>query len=333
MKKNLFSIMMLAVAALFVACDGGDDNTNDIKINLSENSISGISFKGDTKTITITAPVAWSVEIPTADQKWLSVDPATGEANKATEVTFTVKANEGAARNCDVTVKATGAPSVKINVAQNAAPSEGDVDGPATVNTLTATVEFTPFVFVDETTDGTRSEVVSEEIAVVDSYQHELVYVGGDLAGDVAAEGNSEDKKFVINVANWGTYEFQYIAYTGIDDNGEYEGKKEGKKITIKFEAPATGATLTQEAPEAGKVKLVISNLDENVDSYQFFTKGTDGEYVAIVDGLVDAEDAFLVVSTSGTYMVKAVYSEENADVTVYGAASNEETVAIPSKK
>ncbi len=116
MKKLFFSMMALS-AVMLAACD----KTEDPRISLNPASISAVSAEGAEKTITVNSPVDWTLA---EDCEWLSADVTEGKANEEVTVKLTIDANDGDARNADVTVSGTGAAPVKINVAQDAAPEE-----------------------------------------------------------------------------------------------------------------------------------------------------------------------------------------------------------------
>lgn len=312
MKKLFFSVV--AVAAMLVACDNKDES---LKITLNPASISNISADGDEKTVTVKSPVDWTLSIPT-ECTWLHADVDEGKANVEATVTFTVDPNPGAERDVDVTVSGLGAKGISINVAQNAyvAPVAGDVKFSSTVNQLSTTVTFEPFVY-KTTREETETPV----------YAHLIVYVGGDNDGDVAGEGSDDDKTAGIMVDAWGEYKFQYIAWVDLNgdekmDEGEFE---EGDQFTIKFEAPATGATLTEKVEE-GAHSLVITNVQEGIQSFGLFKDGElqSGLYIPAEEGQGQ------VVSESGKYVVKGLYGGNYADKTaVWGNASNEVVVTI----
>lgn len=57
----------------------------------STSSFSALSARGESQTMTLTSPSAWTA-VPTQD--WISVSPASGAANSTTEVTITVAPNK-----------------------------------------------------------------------------------------------------------------------------------------------------------------------------------------------------------------------------------------------
>ena len=97
--KHLF-IGLFAVAAI-VACQEEALETPSLEVTRKSLELTATEAEA---SFEVTANIAWTA---TADQDWVSIDPASGDASKeAVKVTVTAESNTGEARTATVTVKA-----------------------------------------------------------------------------------------------------------------------------------------------------------------------------------------------------------------------------------
>jgi len=102
MKLNSFALAAAAMLCIFASCKKEVDyGTPNIAF---DSVVLNIPAAGDTKTVQLTATVAWSVEgqIP----EWLQISPLSGDPSKEVQtITVTVTPNKGEERTATVTVK------------------------------------------------------------------------------------------------------------------------------------------------------------------------------------------------------------------------------------
>jgi hypothetical protein len=141
MKKTLFLSAVIGMAALFVSCNG-DDN-NPVKLDVSTTTIN-VDAAQTTETFDITTTAKWNI---TAPDSWVSAAPANGNGNAT--ITITVQANEATTPR-STNIKVTAEDQVKeitINqAAKPAAPGKATITGkdsncPEGTPTVTLTAE------------------------------------------------------------------------------------------------------------------------------------------------------------------------------------------------
>src|SRR5574344_360391 len=129
--KNIFRIMILFVAALFIHSCSDEDNVNratGLDVTLDEAEVSSIAFPvtASYRLICIHTDGTWNVSIPDADTTWLHVTPHEGYGRGIyksvsdslnTYVRISVDKNEGETKSSTITVTA-GSYSKTISVVQ-----------------------------------------------------------------------------------------------------------------------------------------------------------------------------------------------------------------------
>ncbi len=125
-KKNALMVALLAVATLFAACDR--EEKLDPKMEVDTTSIS-FDATGATRTITIAANHAWSVEVVSGGD-WLTVNKLSGEAGERIALEVTAAANTSTeVRRGELSFKSSTA-TAKVTVEQAAAATTPDPENP-----------------------------------------------------------------------------------------------------------------------------------------------------------------------------------------------------------
>ena len=119
MKKYYYLIIAVLFSAVLFSCKGPDpvEEEPEVEITLKADP-SHLSFtnKGGSKTFEVkTNAEAWNATVTNAD--WLTIDPMTGNGDAA--ITVSTGENPGARRTAIITIKADGAKSVEVSVAQD----------------------------------------------------------------------------------------------------------------------------------------------------------------------------------------------------------------------
>jgi hypothetical protein len=137
MKKTLFLSAVIGMAALFVSCNG-DDN-NPVKLDVSTTTIN-VDAAQTTETFDITTTAKWNI---TAPDSWVSAAPANGNGNAT--ITVTVQANEATTPR-STNIKVTAGDQVKEITINQAAAEEIEV---FTCDDLLGTWNSAGFVLLD----------------------------------------------------------------------------------------------------------------------------------------------------------------------------------------
>lgn len=308
MKKNLFSVMMLAVAGLFAACDGGDDN--NLKITLDPPSITGIKYQGDEKTVNIDSPVDWEIVIADADKKWLSVKPESGKAGNAT-ITFTIGKNMEGSRSADVVIKGNGA-SVTVKVGQDA------YAGNAPKIAVTDATKLPLELYIE----NPNAETTQYDWFKDGKQWNE----SGGFKPAVRAD-DGEDEKSAVNVYVKGSYTVKGLL--GIDDDGEYVYTDESLPYVTQglgdFYVTLDGFKMIfdQEAAATDETKEYYAIKAADLEGFDF------GDDDMCIEG--NYEEIALEFTEAGTFKMIAVEAERNTDgdLELTGRVSNEVTVVV----
>jgi hypothetical protein len=117
---KLHSLTLMATTALLaiVGCGGGDNKPELVPSVTLGSSTLTVPAAGATKSIQLTANVAWSLQGYTTDvQKWITISPISGEASdQAQTISVTVAANTDVERSATITVKSeTKSATITIN--------------------------------------------------------------------------------------------------------------------------------------------------------------------------------------------------------------------------
>lgn len=124
--ENLFAVKVGRDAAYDLLLDDFTLETEDIKTFRVDKKSLSFAASGDLSgTINLTTTEAWTAT--SSDESWLTVSPASGNADKAVAVTATENTVQES-RTATVTFKAAGMDDIVVNVTQAARPGEVDPD-------------------------------------------------------------------------------------------------------------------------------------------------------------------------------------------------------------
>ena len=133
MKKQFLWAVLLALP-LLCACQKTEPDNNDDEnqqqeeevdnyeatITFSNSTVTIGSAEGDSGVLIFACDHQWTLDIPEEAQAWLSADKMSGKSGKTIRLTFTGKANSGAARSATCRIL-SGAKKKKFTVNQSAA--------------------------------------------------------------------------------------------------------------------------------------------------------------------------------------------------------------------
>lgn len=125
MKTKHFFLVAAALVSALTACQKKTEDLGPEKVEIDPAAVS-LPADGGEATISLTATVAWKVEIPTGAREWLAVSPEEGAASASAQ-TVKVKAlkNDGNDRSAEV-VFAGGSRTATLAIKQ--AGAKGGVD-------------------------------------------------------------------------------------------------------------------------------------------------------------------------------------------------------------
>lgn len=102
MKTKHFFLVAAALVSALTACQKKTEDLGPEKVEIDPAAVS-LPADGGEATISLTATVAWKVEIPTGDREWLAVSPEEGAASASAQtVKVKVLKNGGADRFANV---------------------------------------------------------------------------------------------------------------------------------------------------------------------------------------------------------------------------------------
>ena len=220
--------------------NGGIDDSGESAISLDKTTLSVAAEAGSQK-VNVTSTVAWTA---TSDADWVTVSPTTGTANA--EVTLTIAANEGAARNATVTFAGTAAKDKATVVVSQAASSDvpagdGTLDNPYNV-----------------------SEVIAFAKTLSSTEKKENVYVKGvvsqiDKPEDILKYGN-----VTYYISDDGKTAVQFQIYQGLGLNGEKFVSQSQLVVGDQVLVQGTVKNYNGNTPEMDKGSKLITTSNTN---------------------------------------------------------------------
>ena len=104
-----------------VKFDSGLYEPNNILV--APETISGLSYSGDSGNVTVDAGADWTAVLP-QDCDWVTVSPSSGSAGKGQNVTITVSANAGTARAAAIVFKTSARSKMTVSISQDGVPAQ-----------------------------------------------------------------------------------------------------------------------------------------------------------------------------------------------------------------
>lgn len=283
-----------------VTDDGGIDDSGESAITLDKTTMSVAAEAGSQK-VNVTSTVAWTA---TSDAAWVTVSPTTGTANA--EVTLTIAANEGAARNATVTFAGTAAKDKATVVVSQAASSDvpagdGTLDNPYNV-----------------------SEVIAFAKTLSSTEKKENVYVKGivsqiDKPEDIVKYGN-----VTYYISDDGKTAVQFQIYQGLGLNGEKFVSQSQLVVGDQVLVQGTVKNYNGNTPEMDKGSKLIttSNTNPYLEVSATEMKVGAAETSAKFDVVSNADSWTCTASAGATVDVEA--GSKNQTVTVSFAANTD---------
>ncbi len=126
MKALKYFVSALAALMMFVGCEElGNLIPNLTSVTLSNDELT-FDAEGGSETVKVTSPLAWSAK---SSESWVKISPASGEGStEKVEVTVTVEANSGEARDAEVEFSVGQGDPVVLTVSQEA--NAGEPENP-----------------------------------------------------------------------------------------------------------------------------------------------------------------------------------------------------------
>lgn len=104
-----------------VKFDSGLYEPNNIVV--APETISGLSYSGDSGNVTVDADAEWTAVLP-QNCDWVTVSPSSGSAGKGQNVTITVSANAGTARAAAIVFKTSARSKMTVSISQDGVPAQ-----------------------------------------------------------------------------------------------------------------------------------------------------------------------------------------------------------------
>lgn len=233
------------------ASDVGPDvyEIDDTSESLYLSSISEFIANGDTKEISITSNVDWSI---TDDSDWISINPASG-SNNGTFNVIVAKNNAFTSRTGTVTVTG-GTLTRNLSIHQQAANPK---DGLELINDGTTNDKVTVHSVFHEEVTSTKNNIASHSL---------------DKDVDTQWSGQGTPGEIIYNLG--GTYDLALIDYASTN----------GKRYEFQIWTSSTGTNssdFTNAFPNSGN--LVCETQNDAFTSYILPTTATEVKYVKII--------------------------------------------------
>lgn len=276
------SAFIVAAMFAFSACQPKEEVV-DPKVSVSQSEITS-EAAGASFDVTVTSNVAWVAEIENND-KWVTVEPAEGEAGEA-KVTVTVKKNNGDnARDTKITFKAeTATAQVTVNqfgkdniaidkTAYEATPAGGtDAVKVTTNNNWTATVSEGASWVTVAPASGEAGEATAT--VTVDPYEGaedrtaKVTFAAGDAKMDYTV--TQKGVSVVLSQSSWSVESAGAEATVTVTANAAWTAASSAEWVTVEPASGAAGETVVTVTAEKNLVEearnaTVTFTANENV--------------------------------------------------------------------
>lgn len=310
--KNIFSLFLLSVVALFTSCSNDDDITLLSDLQVSQSYIS-IPEEGGSVSITVTAKADWNLEnVP----DWITPSAETGTAGE-TELTFTAEAYSGG-RNSDAMTITCNGKVQHLNVVQGevsitnatcaeviAGPDNKTYQVTGTVTAIANTTYGNLYI-----NDGTGEVYIYGTLDATGAEKN-FLSLGIEVGDEITVQGPKQTYNGTVELVNVTVVNINK-SLIKIDSLSATSIPKDGGTITAYVTTKGSGVSV--DIPENAKDWLSIASIKQSGTSAEVTFKAAANE-----GGIRSTELTLGTVADGKTYTTQTTITQEGGiqDVSV----------------
>lgn len=310
--KNIFSLFLLSVVALFTSCSNDDDITLLSDLQVSQSYIS-IPEEGGSVSITVTAKADWNLEnVP----DWITPSAETGTAGE-TELTFTAEAYSGG-RNSDAMTITCNGKVQHLNVVQGevsitnatcaeviAGPDNKTYQVTGTVTAIANTTYGNLYI-----NDGTGEVYIYGTLDATGAEKN-FLSLGIEVGDEITVQGPKQTYNGTVELVNVTVVNINK-SLIKVDSLSATSIPKDGGTITAYVTTKGSGVSV--DIPENAKDWLSIASIKQSGTSAEVTFKAAANE-----GGIRSTELTLGTVADGKTYTTQTTITQEGGiqDVSV----------------
>lgn len=310
--KNIFSLFLLSVVALFTSCSNDDDITLLSDLQVSQSYIS-IPEEGGSVSITVTAKADWNLEnVP----DWITPSAETGTAGEA-ELTFTAEAYSGG-RNSDAMTITCNGKVQHLNVVQGevsitnatcaeviAGPDNKTYQVTGTVTAIANTTYGNLYI-----NDGTGEVYIYGTLDATGAEKN-FLSLGIEVGDEITVQGPKQTYNGTVELVNVTVVNINK-SLIKVDSLSATSIPKDGGTITAYVTTKGSGVSV--DIPENAKDWLSIASIKQSGTSAEVTFKAAANE-----GGIRSTELTLGTVADGKTYTTQTTITQEGGiqDVSV----------------
>lgn len=310
--KNIFSLLLLSVVALFTSCSNDDDITLLSDLQVSQSYIS-IPEEGGSVSITVTAKADWNLEnVP----DWITPSAETGTAGE-TELTFTAEAYSGG-RNSDAMTITCNGKVQHLNVVQGevsitnatcaeviAGPDNKTYQVTGTVTAIANTTYGNLYI-----NDGTGEVYIYGTLDATGAEKN-FLSLGIEVGDEITVQGPKQTYNGTVELVNVTVVNINK-SLIKVDSLSATSIPKDGGTITAYVTTKGSGVSV--DIPENAKDWLSIASIKQSGTSAEVTFKAAANE-----GGIRSTELTLGTVADGKTYTTQTTITQEGGiqDVSV----------------
>lgn len=305
--KNIFSLLLLSVVALFTSCSTDDDITLLDDIQVSQSYIS-IPEEGGSVSITVTAKSDWLlIDVP----EWITPSTTFGTAGSTT-LTFTAEAYSGGRSSDAMTIHCNGK-TQHINIVQGevsitnatcaevlAGPDNKTYQVTGTVTAISNTTYGNLYI-----NDGTGEVYIYGTLDKTGAEKN-FLSLGIDVGDEITVQGPKQTYNGTVELVNVTVVNINK-SLIKVDSLSADAIAKEGGTITAFVTTKGDGVSV--DIPEDAKDWLSIASIKQSGTSAEITFKATANE-----GGIRSTELTMGTISNGKTYTTQTVITQ-NGDI------------------
>lgn len=310
--KNIFSLFLLSVVALFTSCSNDDDITLLSDLQVSQSYIS-IPEEGGSVSITVTAKADWNLEnVP----DWITPSAETGTAGE-TELTFTAEAYSGG-RNSDAMTITCNGKVQHLNVVQGevsitnatcaeviAGPDNKTYQVTGTVTAIANTTYGNLYI-----NDGTGEVYIYGTLDATGAEKN-FLSLGIEVGDEITVQGPKQTYNGTVELVNVTVVNINK-SLIKVDSLSATSIPKDGGTITAYVTTKGSGVSV--DIPENAKDWLSIASIKQSGTSAEVTFKAAANE-----GGIRSTELTLGTMADGKTYTTQTTITQEGGiqDVSV----------------
>lgn len=310
--KNIFSLLLLSVVALFTSCSNDDDITLLDDIQVSQSYIS-IPEEGGSVSITVTAKSDWLlIDVP----EWITPSTTFGTAGSTT-LTFTAEAYSGGRSSDAMTIHCNGK-TQHINIVQGevsitnatcaevlAGPDNKTYQVTGTVTAISNTTYGNLYI-----NDGTGEVYIYGTLDKTGAEKN-FLSLGIEVGDEITVQGPKQTYNGTVELVNVTVVNINK-SLIKVDSLSADAIAKEGGTITAFVTTKGDGVSV--DIPEDAKDWLSIASIKQSGTSAEITFKATANE-----GGIRSTELTMGTISNGKTYTTQTVITQNGGiqDVSV----------------